>query len=99
MENRDLQAELAAEKEKSAHWICKHTAAEQKYQTQSNVIAELRGRAIMAEEREQKLKEAIKEALKWTWYHGEANMLEIENGLEGTLDTLYPLDKEESTNV
>jgi len=35
--------------EETAHWICKHTAAEQKYQTQSNVIADLRKRAEKAE--------------------------------------------------
>ncbi|MDQ0091647.1 hypothetical protein J2T12_005087 [Paenibacillus anaericanus] len=52
-------------------------------------------RADKAEEREQKLKEALEEALKWTWYHGEANMKEIEEGLQETMETMYHLDKEE----
>ncbi|MGF7046376.1 hypothetical protein J2T13_000852 [Paenibacillus sp. DS2015] len=37
-----LKNELKKEKEDNARWTCKHTAAEQKYQTQANVIAELR---------------------------------------------------------
>ncbi|WP_339245861.1 hypothetical protein NST58_01650 [Paenibacillus sp. FSL R10-2796] len=41
-------------------------------------------------EREQQLKEAIEEALKWTWYHGEANMTEIDAVLNDILSTLYP---------
>lgn len=41
-------------------------------------------------ERERQLKEAIEEALKWTWYHGEANMVEIDTVLNDILATLYP---------
>ncbi|MEK3674624.1 hypothetical protein [Paenibacillus sp. FSL R10-2771] len=41
-------------------------------------------------EREQRLKEAIENALKWTWYHSEANMVEIDTVLNDILDTLYP---------
>ncbi|HBS44698.1 MAG TPA: hypothetical protein DEA91_10015, partial [Paenibacillus sp.] len=37
--------------------------------------------ADAAEQRERQLKEAIEEALKWTWYHGEANMTEIDTVL------------------
>jgi hypothetical protein len=51
---------------------------------------------IKLEKREQKLKEAINEALKWTWYHGEANMKEIEEGLQETMETLYPLEREDN---
>ncbi|MEK4355172.1 hypothetical protein MKX41_30755 [Paenibacillus sp. FSL R5-0475] len=47
-------------------------------------------RADAAEQRERQLKEAIEEALKWTWYHGEANMTEIDAVLNDILATLYP---------
>lgn len=124
-------------KEDNVRWICKHTAAEQKYQTQSNVIADLRGRAEkaevkaenwrmeafrkyptpeayeaacaalekhrvradQAEEREQKLKEAIHEAASWTWGCGEDNMTEVVGILSKVIDTLYPLDKEETNEM
>ncbi|MBY3621274.1 hypothetical protein HGO21_17120 [Acinetobacter sp. CUI P1] len=47
-------------------------------------------RADAAEQRERQLKKAIEEALKWTWYHGEANMTEIDAVLNDILATLYP---------
>lgn len=53
-------------------------------------------------EREQRLKEAVEEALKWTWYHGEANMTEIDTVLNDILATLYPdtpAPKEDSHEV
>jgi len=43
------EANVKKLKEDNARWLCKHTTAEQKYLTQSNVIAELRGRAEKAE--------------------------------------------------
>ncbi|OME55585.1 hypothetical protein BSK59_14020 [Paenibacillus odorifer] len=41
-------------------------------------------------ERERQLVEAIENALKWTWYHSEANMTEIDTVLNDILSTLYP---------
>ncbi|OAB46560.1 hypothetical protein [Paenibacillus antarcticus] len=52
------KGEVSVEKEKSAYWICKYNAAEQKYLTQSNVIAELRVRAESAEALHKEWKEA-----------------------------------------
>jgi len=45
-------------KEDNARWICQWNGAEQKYLTQSNVIAELRERAVKAEKMEDEWKDA-----------------------------------------
>lgn len=45
---------------------------------------------IRLEAREQRLKEAIDHALKWTWYSSEANMTEIDTVLSEVFCTLYP---------
>jgi hypothetical protein len=51
---------------------------------------EEKARADAAEAREQRLKEAIDHALKWTWYSSEANMTEIDTVLSEVFCTLYP---------
>ncbi|OAB26334.1 hypothetical protein PMSD_25940 [Paenibacillus macquariensis subsp. defensor] len=94
-------------KEDNARWLCKHTTAEQKYLTQSNVIAELKGR-------EKKLREAYERTYK-SFYANHATMNHMENTdyekgqisgliqasniLVNAFSTLYPLDREESGNV
>jgi len=43
-------------------------------------------------DREKKLREAIEEALSWTWGCGENNMTEVKSILQSSI---YPLEKEE----
>lgn len=59
---------------------------------QRNVVANAKigehiARAKAAEDREKKLREAIEEALSWTWGHAEENMLEVRSILRSSL---YP---------
>jgi len=133
-------------KEDNVRWTCKHTAAEQKYQTQSNVIAELRGRveelqeelemlenenedvlersmnrkykleelgdslktykaasiqwesqAVMAEEREQKLKKELEDTRRYL-SEGTFDADICCEFIEDTLSTLYPLDREDTND-
>ena len=97
-------------KEDNARWTCKHTAAEQKYQTQSNVIAELRGRAEKAEaqldvnqyltERAERIAKDIKEReqkLKEAIEERLPEMNPVSRELmKRTLATLYHLDREDT---
>ncbi|MBW4083602.1 hypothetical protein [Paenibacillus sp. S150] len=48
------------------------------------------GVAKSAEAREQRLKDAVTEALSWTWDCAEGNMLEVREALSKVLSTLYP---------
>lgn len=80
-------------KEDNARLTCQFTGAEQKYLTQSNVIAELRGRAEKAEEREKELKDALKYDLELFVMLGSYPRV---NELKELLSTFYPLDREDT---
>jgi len=76
-------------KEDNARWTCKHTAAEQKYQTQSNVIAELKREIESVES----WKEIAAEQAK-LFLEAEEREHKLKEAIEERLPEMHPVSRE-----
>ncbi|ASA20925.1 hypothetical protein [Paenibacillus donghaensis] len=88
---RENDAKLLAEARTALpYWLQEAKIYKQSYEATLTAYTAEKARAEAAEAREQRLKEAIENALKWTWCSSEANMSEIDTVLNDILSTLYP---------
>ncbi|OAB48483.1 hypothetical protein [Paenibacillus antarcticus] len=88
----DLNKQAKQLAEDNARWTCQWNGAEQKYLTQSNVIAELR-------EQVNRANKALQEIIEYSKHDGISKHLDnCYVTARHAISTLYPLDRED-TNI